>query len=170
MRVFEYGSGASTLYWLDKGAEVVSVEHNPKWYDLVSNHVEESTRADRKLVLAQETNWSNEFDSDQVSDSTMYVSERYSGVHFEDYVRQLDHYPPSSFDIIFVDGVARPSCIAHGADKVKSGGILVLDNSERPRYQLSVRQHLSKFRATEFYGVGPYNRYMWATTVFERLS
>jgi hypothetical protein len=32
-RVFEYGSGHSTLFWASRCAEVVSVEHNPEWYE-----------------------------------------------------------------------------------------------------------------------------------------
>ena len=31
-RVFEYGSGQSTLYWAGRGASVTSVEHNAAWF------------------------------------------------------------------------------------------------------------------------------------------
>jgi hypothetical protein len=30
-KIFEFGSGNSTIYWLEQGADVVSVEHNPNW-------------------------------------------------------------------------------------------------------------------------------------------
>lgn len=33
LKVFEYGSGNSSLYWAHKGAEVWSVEHDPDWYE-----------------------------------------------------------------------------------------------------------------------------------------
>lgn len=33
LRVFEYGSGHSTLFWASRCAEVVAVEHNPEWYE-----------------------------------------------------------------------------------------------------------------------------------------
>jgi hypothetical protein len=33
--VFEYGCGHSTLFWAARAAQVVSVEHNAEWYDLV---------------------------------------------------------------------------------------------------------------------------------------
>lgn len=32
-RIFEYGSGHSTLFWASRCAEVVAVEHNPEWYE-----------------------------------------------------------------------------------------------------------------------------------------
>lgn len=33
LRVFEYGSGNSSLYWAHKGAYVWSVEHDPLWHE-----------------------------------------------------------------------------------------------------------------------------------------
>ena len=35
-RVFEYGSGQSTLFWANEARTVCSVEHNEKWYEKVS--------------------------------------------------------------------------------------------------------------------------------------
>lgn len=33
--IFEYGSGASTLFWANRAMTVTSVEKNPKWFELV---------------------------------------------------------------------------------------------------------------------------------------
>lgn len=33
LKVFEFGSGNSSLYWARKGADVWSVEHDPNWYE-----------------------------------------------------------------------------------------------------------------------------------------
>src|SRR5215218_1655637 len=35
-RVFEYGSGYSTLFWASRAKEVVSVEHNRDWYEKIA--------------------------------------------------------------------------------------------------------------------------------------
>jgi hypothetical protein len=35
-RVFEYGSGHSTLWWSQRVAHVTSVEHNPRWYERIA--------------------------------------------------------------------------------------------------------------------------------------
>lgn len=48
-RVFEYGAGNSTLYWMQRAESVVSVENSPQWYaglkphlaDNVTIHLEE---------------------------------------------------------------------------------------------------------------------------------
>jgi hypothetical protein len=37
--IFEYGCGHSTLFWAARAAAVVSVEHNPQWYDLVRQRI-----------------------------------------------------------------------------------------------------------------------------------
>jgi hypothetical protein len=36
LRIFEYGSGNSSLYWANKGAQVWSVEHDPAWHKAMS--------------------------------------------------------------------------------------------------------------------------------------
>lgn len=35
-KIFEWGSGASTLYWMQRAQSVISVENNPQWYERVS--------------------------------------------------------------------------------------------------------------------------------------
>lgn len=35
MRVFEYGSGYSTLWWSERVAQVTSCKHDQDWYDLL---------------------------------------------------------------------------------------------------------------------------------------
>lgn len=37
LRIFEYGSGNSSLYWAHKGAEVWSVEHDRAWFEIMSH-------------------------------------------------------------------------------------------------------------------------------------
>lgn len=37
LRIFEYGSGNSSLYWAHKGADVWSVEHDHEWYQTMAS-------------------------------------------------------------------------------------------------------------------------------------
>lgn len=39
-RMFEYGAGASTMYWQSRVAELVSVENSPEWRDAVAQKVD----------------------------------------------------------------------------------------------------------------------------------
>jgi hypothetical protein len=41
-RVFEFGSGNSTLYWQRRAARVVSVEHDPEWHALLGPSIDAS--------------------------------------------------------------------------------------------------------------------------------
>ena len=46
-RVFEYGGGGSTFYFLDRGASVVTVEHDPEWLALVEDKIAADGLAER---------------------------------------------------------------------------------------------------------------------------
>lgn len=37
LRIFEFGSGNSSLFWAHKGARVWSVERDPKWYEIMKS-------------------------------------------------------------------------------------------------------------------------------------
>jgi len=50
----------------------------------------------------------------------------------------INNYSDNFFDIIIVDGRDRVKCIESSIPKLKSGGWLILDNSERPYYQRGI--------------------------------
>lgn len=52
--------------------------------------------------------------------------------------------PDESLDFILVDGRARPECVCLSLPKLKKNAIIVLDNSERARYDI-VFKMLDKF-------------------------
>jgi len=43
-RVFEWGSGASTLYWMQRAKSVSSVENHPAWFDRLSRMTNDAVR------------------------------------------------------------------------------------------------------------------------------
>src|SRR3546814_12921991 len=51
-RVFEYGAGASTVFLARRARQVVSVEHDPLWYDVVSGELKVLPGATLQLVEA----------------------------------------------------------------------------------------------------------------------
>jgi predicted O-methyltransferase YrrM len=136
-RVFEFGSGASTLFFSSRVSEVCSVEHNPDWYKAMKEEISGKGISNVTLHLKP----GQPAESGQVAgpaeDPLQYSSvfEAYNKVHFRDYAAMIDHWPEESFDLIVVDGRARPSCLLHAWPRLKKGGLLVLDNSDRPHYQ-----------------------------------
>lgn len=129
--VFEYGGGGSTLYFVDKGANVVTVEHNENWFNSLHNILSGNDRWTGILATPQISNVTN-----NPSDPDLYESmdENYLGYCFETYASSIDRYPESFFDLVVIDGRSRPSCLKHSWCKVKIGGHLLLDNTERDYY------------------------------------
>ena len=104
------------------------------------------------------------------ADPLLYQSggEQYRGVDFKDYVSQIDACDGASFDLVVVDGRARPSCIMHSAGKVKVGGILLLDDADRPYYTQKTAWYLRNYRCLSFSGYGPNLPQTWATSIYLR--
>ena len=167
-RVFEYGSGGSTLFWLNHGAECVSIEHNQDWYKLMLHHLKGMDRIDYRLVQMEPA---EDKEARDISDPNLYLSEDALalGYNFRNYVCQIDPFPDNFFDIVLIDGRARPSCIMHSVTKVKVGGMLILDNSERTYYFAETKNYLEYFEKKEFFGVGPIGKYMWKTDSYLRI-
>ena len=55
-------------------------------------------------------------------------------MHPRPYAPVISEYPDETFDFILVDGRDRVQCIKCALPKLKRGGWLMLDNSERRRY------------------------------------
>jgi hypothetical protein len=140
--IFEYGSGTSTRFWLKMGAkEVVSVEHDEDFYE---SNAKDLTQV-CNYVLAKpeifcEVNNPNYFDSD--------VDKGYS---FEKYVNYINNYENEYFDIIIIDGRARNACLGNCLAKLRNGGFIIFDNSNRERYAASIKS-LSDWPSKYFLG------------------
>ena len=136
-RVFEYGGGGSTLFFLDRGSTVVTAEHDPDWFALLQEHIGGEDLAGRWTgLLLPPAPAAKSGVAGQPADPDAYVSNdpKYEGLWFKDYAAAIDAYPDGHFDVVLVDGRSRPSCVKHAVAKVKEGGLLVLDNTERGYY------------------------------------
>ncbi len=123
-KVFEYGGGGSTLYFLHKAKEVVTVEHNEKWYELLQKKI---TTPNWTGVFIKPVPGTDNLDPSNPDDYTTaegnYV--------YKDYASYIDRYPDQYFNIVLVDGRSRPSCIKHSIPKIKKGGLLIIDDINR---------------------------------------
>jgi precorrin-6B methylase 2 len=138
MSVFEFGSGASTLWWAKRVRRVVSCEHDESWFA--------RTRA---TVPA-------------------HVHLSHVPLEEQQYAREILRYPDSFDIIVIDgrDRIecARNSIGALRA----GGVILWdnSDRSEyQPAYEML---HSLGFRRLDFVGMGPLNEYQWGTTIFYR--
>lgn len=127
----EFGSGSSTLFFAPRISKLYSVEHNKEWYDSICNKLKESglNNVDYRFVLQNEKDdFKNA--SFHLEDSGDYEVRR----DYVNYFRALNDIEDATLDFAIVDGRARTECCMEILPKIKKGGILILDNSERDRY------------------------------------
>lgn len=70
---------------------------------------------------------------------------------FKSYAHAIEHCN-QKFDIIIVDGRARPSCMKCSIPYLKSKGLLVLDNSNRNHYISKLSPDIKTWRSIIFRG------------------
>jgi predicted O-methyltransferase YrrM len=102
--VLETGAGGSTLWIAKRAGMVVTYEHDEKWYSTIRRELDR--RGIRNVLL--------------------YLIPSYptAGLTFDDEI----------FDVLLVDGRGRVQTIKTALRSVKRGGWILLDNSERTRY------------------------------------
>lgn len=165
-RVFEYGSGGSTLYWLSRGADCVSIEHDPEWFEVVRKRAGTTDKLDYRLVLPEKGP-----DTDMpvdAADPTNYASadKHFRGFNFRQYVKQIDELPDEYFDLILIDGRCRPACLVHSHTKIKRDGMIVLDNADLAYYTFGVQHILHQFTEQRFEGAIPNSTQISRTSVY----
>jgi hypothetical protein len=151
--IFEYGCGGSTLYWLSKGAQVFSVEHDPDWYKKMLFYTQNNKSVNLRLIEPENISSANGEQAFDPANPDLYQSHRYPGKKFEQYVRQIDSFPDNYFDIILIDGRSRPSCLKHSITKIKPNGLIILDNSNRKYYLDLSKTYIKNFQLMRFKGL-----------------
>lgn len=135
---FEWGSGWSTLWLAELTEFVISTEHDLNWYEQVNG-------------------WLARYDLDHKAMLKLYELDGR-------YVDCIRDYDDGKFDLIMVDGRRRAECIIKAIDKLKPGGILVIDNSERQQYQAAIETvGIRKWEHADFYSG---NSEGWTTSVY----
>jgi hypothetical protein len=172
-RIFEYGGGASTLFFLSKVAEVVTVEHDQQWFQMLKEKIghPDSVRWSGQLVMPEKFSHALNLDKSLPTD---YFSGHPTDqdVTYKSYSTFICRYEDEHFDLVLIDGRARTSCLFHAIPKVKVGGFLVLDNSERKYYLPNNLANLQKHYKLLINHAGPvpYSSYFSQTTIWQRIK
>ncbi|GAB3645853.1 hypothetical protein GCM10028791_04810 [Echinicola sediminis] len=134
----EFGSGASSKFFAQKIKKLVSVEHHKGWYDHVSQWFAENKldNIDYRFI-AEKPNFQPKHLPHFFETLGLKESDYRFKKQFWDYFHVADEFPEEYFDFILVDGRARVACLLNSLSKLKSGGLMILDNSDRPSYQLA---------------------------------
>lgn len=127
VRVFEYGSGASTLWLARRAAEVHSVEHDRQFGDRIRPAIEGAGNVDFRIVEPVAC----------AAPAVPSAKEGYSGLDFSEYVAAI-HEVGGDFDLIVIDGRAREACLEAAVHHLAADGLIVFDNSRRSRYRRAI--------------------------------
>ncbi len=137
MRIFEYGSGNSTLFYAERVHEVHAVEHNMDWYSKISKSLPNNAK--------------------------IYHKELIRDGEYARFATSLN----TQFDIIVVDGRDRVNCCFQSLMALRDGGVIVLDDSEREEYKPGIDFLKDKgFKEIPFWGMAPGLNMRKCTTIF----
>ncbi|MGE4070538.1 MAG: hypothetical protein AB7E72_05130 [Lysobacterales bacterium] len=143
-RVFEFGSGHSTLFWHSRGAHVTSVGDDEAWYELMNNTLTERGIKGCQLVHAPT---------------------------LDTYVGAIARCQPQSLDLILVDGAHRRDCVAAAIPFLKPGGMLVVDNTDWHWFRETPIEGIpSSWGRNSYSGYAPMLGHFSETTVWQRPS
>jgi predicted O-methyltransferase YrrM len=118
-RVWEIGSGYSTLWLSDRAGKITSIEASKEWYERLSKAIERERLANVDLRYE-------------------WVRER---------MADFSELADESLDLLFIDGGPRDLCLTQGFAKVKRGGLLYLDNWDNDKYWGDSRSYLTDHAA-----------------------
>jgi len=137
INIFEFGSGNSTLFYATKVKSLITVEHDKKWFDKISNIIPENAK-----IIFQEA------DTDG------------------NYCRCIKT-TNKKFDIIIDDALDRVNCIYNSLESLSEKGVIILDDSERKEYNEGVDFLIkNNFKKLDFWGIAPGILFKKCTSVF----
>ena len=150
--ILEFGMGSSTIWFAKQKVNIISVEHNKKYYSLVINSI-------------------NSINGDMRNMKCILKSLPYEDAFLEH--RSEDFY----FDLVLVDGRRRVTCVEASIPFIRQGGYLMLDNDERSRYK-EIHNILSEWDKQVYEQIGvdytgwqhKHPEKKWLTTVWQKPS
>lgn len=130
---FEFGAGGSTVWLSGLSERVFSVEHHPGWATIVEKRLRDRNIPNVELTFVSREN--------------------------DEYSNFISKFDNEYFDLVFVDGRDRVKCIKNSISKLKPDGILVLDNSDRSRYDEG-KESMRSWKRTDT------SNDRWSTTIW----
>ena len=114
MRALEWGSGRSTRWYARRVAHILSVEHDSTWHATVTERLRALENAECRLIPLEHP----------VSAPT-----RAQYDPLPKYVAVAQSFDRESLGFVVVDGHYRQACVRAALDRLRPGGLLLIDNS-----------------------------------------
>lgn len=137
-KIFEYGSGNSSLYWSGKSKVLTSVEDNKEWYDKIKKNGD----AQKKI-----------FNYIYAPDKNVYIN-------------TIDEYDPDLviIDGKWRSDCLNKTILKF--NKSRNGKVLIFDNSDWYPKTIETLKKTLNWIQVDFHGFGPINNYTWTTSIF----
>lgn len=154
-RVLEWGSGASTVWLGKRSVEVISIESDAAWAEMVRGSIPSHVR----IVTP---------DIPVAPAGAEKLSRRWGFQHldFTRYVSAIDDVP-GLLDLIVIDGRAREACFERALTRLNAGGIILFDNTNRARYRAALLRHQNSITVTSDIGLTPILMWPSRTSIVE---
>jgi hypothetical protein len=142
-KIFEYGSGNSTLYFSKYVDKVYSVEHNIDWFNIMNSILP------KNATIIHDKNYMN----GHYANASLTVGDK--------------------FHLIIVDAVDRANCLFNSINALTDDGVIILDDSHSSRDCGDLESIFHFFKAKgfgflEFSGFKPFSPDFASTTIFYR--
>ena len=136
-RIFEWGTGGSTLRYARKGSQITAIEDDSSWLNILNTHISNEGLAHRVNIFHHPFNFLEPAD---------FPSSSY-----------LNALSEPLYDVIIIDGQdatfkERLTCFRHAELFVQAGGIILLDDFWR--YESLLKANSAK-EVRVFESVGP---------------
>ena len=114
MRGFEFGSGRSTKWFANKVSFYYSIEGDFDWYNKIKKQNLINIKNGKCKIIYKDAGNQLKIEFDKK----------------EKYTNSLQNFKDSYFDFGLIDGHHRIECLEKSLNKVKNGGILIVDNTD----------------------------------------
>lgn len=129
--MLEWGSGGSTSYFGAQVAALYSIEHDPEWYDIVT---EETASLPVTVILSE-----NQSEDGKV---VPWPECRNKPSLFTKYVEAVKSFGVNHFDVVLIDGRSRAACAQQALDYISSDSIVFIhDFWSRPEYRPALQNY-----------------------------
>ena len=156
--IFEFGCGASTLFFASKVKKVISLESNRRWFEIIT-----STLKNSGDFLLEKNYFSN------ANCEIFLMEDALDREEYQNFAKNYSQKNHLKFDLLIVDSLKRFECVKNSFETIKNDGYLILDDSERPNYK-KIYDFLQKnnFSYQDFLGIAPAQLRIKKTTFFRR--
>lgn len=127
IRVFEWGTGSSTIWLSPRVDEIITVEHHGEFAEMIAEHLDPLPNVTLRHVPAPASAHPRIASGKKGSE----------GLDFFDYVHAIDA-ETEPFDLVIIDGRAREACLTAAIPHVRPDGLILFDDPHRRRYRAAI--------------------------------